>query len=147
MKRQEKYPDTNTFHYHNANPKNRITGDCVMRAIATATGIPYNDVVRGLAEITIKTGYCGLDNKGMDAYLKSIGWVKHSQPRKFDNTKYTGEEFCEELNLGARKGLGAIIANIGGHHTVAITKVNGRYKVCDIWNSTNGCVGNYWVKA
>lgn len=39
MKRQEKYPETRTFHFHNANPKNRITGDCVTRALCTALEI------------------------------------------------------------------------------------------------------------
>lgn len=30
MTRQEKYPNTDTFTYYNANPKNRITGDCML---------------------------------------------------------------------------------------------------------------------
>ena len=34
------------------------------------------------------------------------------------------------------------IAMIGGHHIVAIVKA----KVCDIWDSTDGCIGNYWTK-
>ena len=37
MRRQDKYPDTEVFHYFNANPKNRITTDCVVRAICLAT--------------------------------------------------------------------------------------------------------------
>ena len=36
MKREDKFKDTATFHYYNANPKNRITGDCAFRAISTA---------------------------------------------------------------------------------------------------------------
>jgi len=35
-----------------------------------------------------------------------------------------------------------VIANIGGHHIVAI--IEGR--VWDTWNSTDGCIGNYWTK-
>lgn len=31
-------PETSTFHFHNENPKGRRTGDCVIRAIARATG-------------------------------------------------------------------------------------------------------------
>lgn len=42
MKRQDKFPDTTTFHYHNANPHNRITGDCVTRAETVVLEIPYN---------------------------------------------------------------------------------------------------------
>lgn len=141
MKSQVKYPETATFHYFNANPKNRITGDCAYRAISTATGIPYNEVVMGCAEIHCKTGYEPTMGKGLEAYMASIGWVKHNQPRKADGTKYTGVEFCKLIQRG---GLNAsrLFCNIGGHHVVAI--VDG--KVNDIWDSTGKCVGNYWTK-
>jgi hypothetical protein len=144
MKRQEKYPETKTFHYHNANPKNRITTDCVIRAIATALDQDYNKTVMEMAEMQCKTGYDDGDAKLYDKYLQSKGWVKHSQPRKWDNTKFTGEEWCRELAQSYRTPrFQRMVANIGGHHTVAIIN----YKVWDIWDSTDGCIGNYWVKA
>ena len=35
MKRQDKYPETETFHFHNANPKGRLlAADCVARAVS-----------------------------------------------------------------------------------------------------------------
>ena len=145
MTRQQKYPDTATFHYHNANPHNRITTDCVIRAISTATEIPYNQVVMELAELQCKTGYDDGDNKLYDMYLKSKGWIKYKQPRKLDNTKFTGKEFCEALQedydylIGKTK---RIIAHIGGGHVVAIVDA----QVWDIWDSTGGCIGNYWEK-
>ena len=138
MTRQEKYPETRTFHYYNANPKNRITTDCVIRAISTATEIPYNRVVMEMAELQCKTGYDDGDVKLYELYLKQYGFVKHKQPRKADNTKYTGKDFCLKI---AKKHV-RYVANIGGHHVVAI--VNG--KVYDIWDSTGGCIGNYWTK-
>ena len=137
MTRQQKYPDTATFHYHNANPKNRITGDCRIRAISVACEVPYNQVVMDLAKIQCETGYDQCCNQGIDILLKQYGWVKHKQPRKPDNTKYTGVEFCERARTYEN-----YIANIGGHHIVAI--VGG--KVWDIWDSTGGCIGNYWTK-
>lgn len=146
MTRQQKYPDTSTFHYYNANPKNRITTDCVIRAISTATEIPYNQVVMEMAELQCKTGYDDGDKKLYDKYLQSKGWIKKYQPRKLDDTKYTGVEFCQEIREGAMWGSGdheRIVANIGGNHTVAI--ING--KVWDTWDSTDGCIGNFWVKA
>ena len=139
MKRQERFPDTSTFHFYNANPKNRFTEDCVVRAICTALEMPYDQVVREMAEMQCKTGYDSTGSKGIDTYLKSKGWVKRPQPRKiFDNTKYTGKEFCRFLAL---KHIN-YVANIGGHHIVAIMKC----KVNDIWDSTDGTIGNYWVK-
>lgn len=138
MKRSEKYPDTKTFHFYNANPKGRITGDCTFRAIAVAMGKPWEIVVLEMAKMSVKTGYAINDTKGIERYLADQGWYKMSQPRKKDNTKYTGVEFCKKL---AQNGVN-YIANIGGHHVVAIVNK----KVWDTWNSTDGCIGNYWIK-
>jgi hypothetical protein len=151
-KRKAKYPDTTTFHYHNANPKNKITTDCVIRALATGMQKPYDEVVMELAVMQCETGYDDGDPVMIDRYLKKNGWIKCKQPRKEDNTKYTGKEFClklqhpiysEELDtLPDDFDWHHMIANIGGHHIVAI--VEGM--VYDIWNSTHKCIGNVWVK-
>jgi hypothetical protein len=138
MKRTDKYPDTSTFHYFNANPKGRITGDCTFRAISIALNQDYNVTVMEMAEMMCKTGYSLNDAKGEEKYLASKGWIKHSQPRKPDGTKYTGKEWCK---LKAQKNI-RYIAHIGGCHTVAI--IDGQ--VWDTWDSTDGCIGNYWTK-
>lgn len=144
MKRSTKYPNTSTFCWHNANPKGRITGDCTYRAISTACGFSYEKVVRDMAELQCRTGYASRDL--IDLIMQEYGWSKMRQPRKSDNTKYTGNEFCKVQQKKISKD-GIVIADrifcsIGGHHVVAI--VDG--KVYDIWDSTNGCIGNYWVK-
>lgn len=137
MTRQQKYPETNTFHYYNANPHNRLTTDCVVRALCTALEQGYERTVTELAEFQCQTGYDTSDSKLYDKYLQYKGWIKHKQPRKEDNTKYTGKEFCERARAGER-----YVANIGGGHVVAI--VNG--KVYDTWDGTKGSIGNYWTK-
>lgn len=144
MTRQEKYPETKTFHYYNANPHNRITGDCTFRAIALATGKPWGAVVMEMAELSCRTGYAINDKKGIERYLEEQGWSKQKQPRTPWNTKFTGEDFCLNIKDGCFEEYKnkSIIANIGGHHIVCIK--NG--KVWDTWNSTDGCIGNYWVK-
>lgn len=147
MRREDKYPNTETFQYYNANPKNRITTDCVLRAVCTALQQDYITTLREMTEVQCKTGYSMDCNEGINKYLESKGWYKCSQPRKSDNTKYTGEEFCRALSQHrvlqeCRADKHHIIANIGSHHIVAIIN----YKVHDIWNSTDGCIGNYWVK-
>lgn len=148
MKRQDKYPETSCFHYYNANPKGKITTDCVIRAITTALEQDYNKTVMELAEMQCKTGYDDGDKKLYDKYLQSKGWVKHPQPRKADNTKYTGKEFCKEIDHDIMFVGKNVVANIGGHHIVCIkeTKELGFHKVHDIWDSTGGCIGNYWTK-
>ena len=148
QRRKQKHPDTRVFHYFNANPKNKITTDCVVRAISTATEIPYNQVVMEMAEMQCKTGYDDGSHQLIEKYLTSKGWKKHSQPRKWDNTKYTGSEFCKELMRydseidSGDHDMHHIIANIGGHHIVAI--ISGR--IYDTWNSSDGCIGNYYTK-
>ena len=133
MTRQEKYPGINTFHYYNVNSKNKITTDCVTRDIATALKQDYNKTVMELAEMQCETGYNYEDKKLYDKYLQNKGWVKHPQPCKVDNTKYTGKEFCTQLTkyniLSADK---SIIANIGGNHIVCIKEHNEVFKVHDI---------------
>ena len=41
MNRKDKNPTTNWFLYNNVNPKNKINGDCVIRAIA-------NNMLKGI---------------------------------------------------------------------------------------------------
>lgn len=149
-KRRLKYPDTTTFHYYNANPKNKITTDCVIRGLAAGLNIPYEQVVRELGELQIQTGLDGRDTPGIDRYLRSKGWVKAPQQKKADGTLYTASEFClklmhpiysDELNLPACS-ITRMVANVGGHHTVAI--VEGQ--VNDTWDSSYGKLHSLWVK-
>ena len=154
MTRYQKYPETKSFMYYNANPKSRITGDCAFRAICVGLGdLSWNEVVMEMAELSCKTGYAINDPKGIHRYLEKKGFVKQNQPRKSNNTKYTGKEFCNWLSINYPNGeLGNIVANIGGHHIVCIKPTyhgdgfNCKYKILDIWDSSDGCIGNYYVK-
>lgn len=144
MTRQEKYPETNTFHYYNANPKNRLTTDCVIRAISRVTEKPYNQVVMDLAKIQCDTGYDPGD-RGAELLLKQYGYTKMKQLRKFDNTMYSGKEFCKYLSDDLYIDdvlISRAVINIGGHHMSCI--VDG--KINDVWDCSNGRVGNWWVK-
>ena len=106
-----------------------------------------------MAILQCETGY---DADGLiDRYLASKGWIKHKQPKLYNGKKLTGTEFCIYL-LSELQDLHAadydmqqeiivsdrIVANIGTHHIVSI--IDGQ--VYDIWDSTGGCIGNYWTK-
>lgn len=146
MRREDKYPTTDTFVYHNENPKNRITGDCTFRAIATATGRPWEEVVMEMAKLSCETGYAINDTKGIERYMEQLGWHKQKQPRKSNGKKYTGKEFCKWLN--ANYDGNAVVANIGGHHVVCIKRggdYNNDFKANDIWDCTDKSIGNYWT--
>lgn len=132
--------ESETYHYYNANPKNRKGSDCVARALCTAMNMKWETVIREMTEVGITKGYEATDTKTIAEYLKLKEWEKQLQPRKGDNTKYTGAEFCKKLR--AEGNTKPIIANIGGHHMVAI--INN--KINDIWNCSHKCIGNYWIQ-
>ena len=142
--------DTHYFTYVNVNPKNKITSDCVIRALATAMNKTWDEVLTDLYKYSMKYKQMLNCPQLYTKYLKDQGWIKLKQPRKFDNTKYTGREFCEELREGTTFNIDGhdvtewtnIIAHIGGHHTIAI--IDG--KINDIWDSSLGCIGNIWIK-
>ena len=127
--------NTNTFTFYNANPKGKKTTDCVVRAICTALDQTYEKTVKELTDMWLETGYDLCDVKCFGKYLEAKGWKKQKQPRKENNRKYTGEEFTRIFK-------GVCVANIGGGHTVCIKSGN----ILDIWDSSEGCIGNYWIK-
>lgn len=145
--------ETSTFHFFNANPKGNRSADCVIRALSTATGKTWDDVLSDLTEIALKYKLMPNEKKCYERYLKDLGWTKENQPRKDDNTKYTGREFCElldaeycEYELDYHGSTDTVIARIGGHHIVCIKLHDYDHKVFDTWNSTAGCIGNFWTK-
>ena len=134
-RRQEKYPDTNIFKYHNQNPHNKITGDCVVRAISFALDIPYNDVVMEIAKFQCKTGY-QVNYHREGAFLKKVYGIEQcKQLKHYDNTKYTLKEFIEE------KPKGVYLVLLPHHMTVIKNGVN-----YDIWDCTKSTrkTGVYW---
>ena len=118
----------------NVNFKNKITTDCVVRAIATATGKDYKEVARELFENYMKTGYAMNDRKNYEKYLEQLGWTKMKQPRKRDNTKY----LIGEANKVAK---GKVILRCAHHLTCMVEN-----EIIDIWDCRYKTIGNYWIK-
>lgn len=135
MTRKEKYPDTKYFKYYNANPKNKITTDCVVRAITLASNQPYEDIVKRLVDIHIKTGYESTDKKNFEKLISDLGFIKNPMPKKADGTKYSVLDFIKEHPQGT------YIISMAHHLTVV---KNGQ--CWDIWDCVKfgGKIGNYW---
>ena len=127
--------DTKWFKFHNANPKNRRSGDCVIRAISTATGKSWEEVLTDLCKLALQEKRIPNEVECYGKYLENLGWKKQKQPRKSNNTKFTGREFVTHFK-------GVAIAHIGGNHIVCIKEG----QVWDTWDSTDGCIGNFWIK-
>lgn len=123
--------------HYNANPKNKNTDDCVIRAISVALDQPYNMTYKDLFDLSLSTGFILNERRNYSKYLESKGWIMQKQPRKTNNKKYTGKEFCRKIPTSER-----VFAHIGAGHVVAIVNK----KVFDTWDSSDGCIGNYWIK-
>ena len=137
------------FVYNNENHKNKKTTDCVIRALKTVLDIDIKTIIYELTDIYIKTGFYISDPKCYDKYLTSKGYTKMKQPRHSDKSKFTAEEFCDYLNhLYDIKG--DIVAHVGGHHITTFvnegTEIEPNYKIYDIWDCSNKCVGNWWCR-
>jgi len=123
------------FKNENINPRKRKTTDCVIRAITTATSMEYSQVLLGLADIHIKTGYHMSDKKNYEKFLNNLGWIKHKQPRKLDGTKY----LVGEINQLVRPNQRAIIS-LAGHLTAKIEN-----EIIDTWDCRHKTIGNYYT--
>lgn len=124
------------YELKNVNPKKKKTGDCVIRAIAWASGIPYNEVYRELFEISLKTGYMINDKKTYERLLEKYGFVKRQQPRKFDNSKYTIGEIDKLIS-----SKDVAVVSCANHLTCVLDN-----EVVDIWDCRHKSIGNYYLK-
>ena len=120
----------------NNNPKKRKTGDCVVRAIATATNSSWEYVYKELAEAGIKKGLMINSDENWKKYLEDLGFKKQKMPRRDDRTRYTLEEFCTEIAEEEK----IYIIKLAGHLTVVKNK-----NLYDTWNCSYKSVGNYWI--
>ena len=132
------------FRNYNANPKGWKTGDCVVRAIAKATGQTWEDVYFSLCKIGAKKCRMPNDKKVYETYLEDLGWVKHKQPRTDDGRKYTVKEFLDGYMYGTANQY--VIFTMASHMSCAyFTEYGEEPELIDIWKCSYKCVSNYWT--
>lgn len=142
--------DTTCFHFVNANPEDKRTGDCIMRAVCTATSLTWDEVVDGLCEISHRKHIAPQDPAAERELLKVLGFKQQKQPKRLNGKKITGRDFCRWLEQlvaeGALPARTPVVANIGTHHVVAVMPcADGRYRICDTWDCSTRCVGTWWT--
>ena len=138
MGRLKQTPDTETFHWHNANPKGRRTGDCVVRAISMFLGWTWERTYRELAEWGIEHATAMSCPENYEKFLLSKGWEKEPQPRRATGKKFTVAEFCKEI---AEPGH-VYVVSMANH----LTSVGPDRRINDTWDCGDKCVGNYWSR-
>ena len=142
--------NTMYFNYRQENPSNKLTGDCVIRAIASALNKSWDEVYDDLCAIGKKYKLMPNDSKCYERYLKANGYVKQKQPRDAFNKKLTGREFCDLLNDEYHRGLidesFSVVLSIGSHHLSMIECTLSGFTICDSWDCSYGCVGKWYSK-
>lgn len=120
---------------YNANPKNKRTGDCVIRALTVALDKKYEDVAKDLFEFSMKTYYSMNSKENFSGYLSKQGYLMQRMPKREDGTRYTVEEFIDEL----AEVEGIYIVSVANHLTCIKNE-----QLIDIWDCSKKSVGNYW---
>jgi hypothetical protein len=118
--------------YFSTKYKKDITFDCVIRAIAHATGLDYMKVFTDLCNLAITTGYLPNAKKTYEPYLISIGWKKHSPMKNGHNKK---------VRLKNYKTEGTYIVLTAGHLTCIKDGI-----MYDVWDCRKSCGNSYWIK-
>jgi len=119
--------------YFSCRFKKDLASDCVMRAIAIATGIDYLTVWTDLFARGLKLGILPNDKRCYEPYLESHGWVRHSPLKNAAGRKYRVHQFPS--------GQTAIIKTT--RHLTAL--VNG--EVRDSWDCRAWAANSYYTNS
>lgn len=139
MNREQRMKCTEFYEYENVNPKNKFGGDCVIRAIAKATGQSWETTIREMTDLGIKMGFVLNDDHVFAKYLESKGFRKMNEPRDVCNRKLSVKDWLIQ-HEGCK--IKPIVVVVGSHHVTCIID----NKVHDIWNCSNNTMHRYWIK-
>lgn len=117
--------------YLNLNPKGKLTGDCVKRAISKAANMDYMEVSRELNRYKKVTGAKSFNSdynphKYVENVLKG---EKLSFPAVKGQKRMNGERFCEAFPKGS------YILNMAGHWSCCVGGI-----IYDTWDCSEKCV-------
>jgi hypothetical protein len=119
-----------------ASGRKGTSGDCVVRAIAIASGMPYETVYRMVAKEAANFGFKksardGIHNHVRDKVLKDLGYIWHAAP-KIAGRKARCSDLYDKGMVIARQARHIVAVNYGMPH--------------DIFNSSTKMVYGYWSK-
>lgn len=118
---------------YNANPKGKITGDCVIRAICTAVYEPWENVYSSLCELGKKKGKMPNDPAVYSQYLRNKGFEQMKTLTHPSGRKLTLRELADETRDYI------VLAHCRSHLTCIIYGV-----IIDTWNCGYKTSGKYW---
>ena len=122
------------YDYYNNNPLKKMTGDCVIRAIAAGLHKDWETVYRELTEYSIKIGHIQNSRNLYSKYLTDNGWVRQKRPNPINGKRMRLKEFAQKFN-------GHAIIQAGTGHLTYME--NG--KIFDTWNPEDSVLNSYWI--
>ena len=120
--------------YANPNPRRRITGDCVVRAVSLATGQSWEDTFTMVALTALAMHDMPNSNKVWQMYLKSLGLRRREVPDTCPDC-YTVGDFADDHPKGT------FVVGTGTH---AVCVIDG--KCYDTWDSRPESIEFYYYK-
>lgn len=112
--------------YANPNPRSKLVGDCVIRAISILLDKPWEDVYEDMCVLGRQMYDMPSSNEVWSEYLYNKGYVRKIIPDTCPSC-YTVKRFCEDHRNGGEYLLAT------GTHVVAV--IDGDYY--DTWDSGN----------
>lgn len=126
--------------YLNLNPYEKKTGDCVVRALAYATGQTWDRTYWQLAELGYERAEMPSWNATWWEFLKRKGFRRYVIPDTCPDC-YTVDDFCKDHPRGIYVLLIPHSSENAGH---VVTIENGN--AYDTWDSTHETPLVYWRK-
>lgn len=109
--------------FHNENPKGKSVGDCVVRAVAHASGRSWESTYKGLTMRGLSMCDMPSSNAVWAAYLRTLGFRRRPLPESCPDC-YTVADFCEDYPAGT------FLLALDGH---VVSVIDGDYY--DTWDS------------
>jgi hypothetical protein len=135
-------------------------GDCVIRAISTATGQGYRQTLTGLCSLAIEMGGVPNGERVYERYLRDLGWEKHKPLRHANGSKVRLKDWDQAAikRFGGGAHLKTFIVLTTSHLTVVSgqTPANLRsnaglphlpgFTLHDSWDCRAWCGNSFWTK-
>ena len=118
----------------NPNPKERMTGDCAVRAISLALNRNWDYVFLTLVAKAFDLKFMPDDKAVFNAVLSDLGYKRFVIPDTCPEC-YTADDFCNDHPKG-------IYILVLGNHVACVKDGN----LLDAWDSSHEIPQYYWAK-
>ena len=123
-----------SFFYYNANPYNRSTNDCTIRAVSVLLDQSWDKTFDDICEVGRMMKDMPSTNRVWGKYLRMKGYRPHFIPDSCPDC-YTVRDFCYDHPYGK------FLLSVEGH---VVAVIDGHYY--DTWDSGDEVPFYYWSK-